>query len=102
LSGRPSGDERRDIIFEKEKFKEEPIMRAPHVIIAAVAVILIGVGVKLIFFSAPTAEANLLSVKSVSMDVSEVQRNTKNLPVQKRAASMPWHDIVQSIINDQR
>ena len=58
-------------------------MRAYHVIIAAVAVILIGFGVKLIFFWAPTAEANLLSVKSVSMDISEMQRSTKNLPVQK-------------------
>jgi hypothetical protein len=58
-------------------------MRAHHVIIAAVAVFVIGVGVKLIFFSAPTAEANLLSVKSLSMDISEMHRNTKNLPVQK-------------------
>jgi len=59
------------------------IMRAHHVIIAAVAVILIGLGVKLIFFWAPPAEANLLSVKSVSMDISEMERNAKNLPVQK-------------------
>jgi len=58
-------------------------MRAHHVIIAAVAVILIGLGVKLIFFWAPPAEANLLSVKSVSMDISEMERNAKNLPVQK-------------------
>ena len=58
-------------------------MRAHHVIIAAVAVILIGFSVKLIFFWAPTAEANLLSVKSVSMDISEMHRNTKNVPVQK-------------------
>ena len=59
------------------------IMRAHHVIIAAVAVILIGIGVKLIFFWAPTAEATILSVKSPSMDISELHRNTKNLPVQK-------------------
>jgi hypothetical protein len=59
------------------------IMRAHHVIIAAVAVILIGLGVKLIFFWAPPAEAKLLSVKSVSMDISEMQRNAKNLPVQE-------------------
>jgi hypothetical protein len=58
-------------------------MRAHHVIIAAVAVILIGLGVKLIFFWAPPAEAKLLSVKSVSMDISEMQRNAKNLPVQE-------------------
>jgi hypothetical protein len=39
--------------------------------------------VKLIFFWAPPAEANLLSVKSVSMDISGMHRNAKNLPVQK-------------------
>jgi hypothetical protein len=59
------------------------IMRAHHVIIAAVAVTLIGIGVKLIFFWAPTAEATILSVKSPSMDISELHRNTKNLPTQK-------------------
>jgi hypothetical protein len=60
-------------------------MRAHHGIIAAVAVVLVGFGVKLIFFSEPTAEAKLLSVKSVSMDISEIHRNTntKTLPVQK-------------------
>ena len=58
-------------------------MRAHHVIIAAVAVTLIGIGVKLIFFWAPTAEATILSVKSPSMDISEMQRNVKNLPTQK-------------------
>ena len=57
-------------------------MRAHHVIIAAVAVILVGFGVKLIFFWAPTAEAKL-SAESVSMDISEMERNAKNLPVQK-------------------
>jgi hypothetical protein len=69
-------------------------MRAHHVIIAAVAVILIGFGVKLIFFWAPTAEANLLSDKSVSMDISEVQRNTKNPPVQK------IHDMTFVFVDD--
>jgi hypothetical protein len=58
-------------------------MRTHHGIIAAVAVILVGFGVKLILFSELTAEAKLLSVKSVSIDISEVQRNTKNVPVQK-------------------
>jgi hypothetical protein len=58
-------------------------MRAYHFIIALVAVVLIGFGVKVIFFSAPTAEASLLSVKRMSMDVSEMQRSTKSLPVQK-------------------
>jgi hypothetical protein len=58
-------------------------MRAYHVIITAVSVILISFGVKLIFFWAPTAEATILSVKSPSMDISEMQRNAKNLPMQK-------------------
>jgi hypothetical protein len=64
---------------------EGTVMRPHFVIIAAVAVILIGLGVKLIFFLAPTAEAKLLSVKSVSMNISEIHRNTniKNLPAQK-------------------
>jgi hypothetical protein len=59
---------------------EGTIMRAHHGIIAAVAVVLVGFGVKLIFFSEPTAEAKLLFVKSMSMDISE---NAKNLPTQK-------------------
>jgi len=62
-------------------------MRAYHGIIAAVAVILVGFGVNLIFFSEPPAEAKLLSVNSVSMDISEMQRNAKNLPSQK------FHDM---------
>jgi len=61
---------------------EGTVMRAHHVI-AIVAVILVGVGVKLTFFAAPTAEAESLSVKSVSLDISQMHQNTKNLPVQK-------------------
>jgi hypothetical protein len=53
-------------------------MRAHHVIIVAVAVTLIGFGVKLIFFTEPVAEAKVLSLKSMSMDISELHRNTKN------------------------
>jgi len=62
------------------------VMRAHHVI-AVVAVILVGVGVKLIFFTAPTAEADSLSIKSVGVDVSQLHQNVKNLPVQK------FHDM---------
>jgi hypothetical protein len=64
---------------------EGTIMRAHHGVIPAIAVILVGLGVKLVFFSEPTADAKLLSVKSMSMDISEIHRNTntKNLPVQK-------------------
>jgi len=63
-------------------------MRTHHVI-AIIAVILVGFGVKLFFFSAQTAEADLLSVtgslsvKSVSMDVSQISQNIKNLPEEK-------------------
>lgn len=56
-------------------------MRAHH-IIAVVAAILVGVGVKAIFFAAPTAEADALSIKSVGVDVSQLHRNVQNLPVQ--------------------
>ncbi len=57
-------------------------MRARHVI-AIVTVILVGFGLKLTFFSAPIAAADVASVKSVSMDVFELQQNIKNLPVEK-------------------
>ena len=50
-------------------------MRAYHVIIAAVSVILIGFGVKLIFFTEPIAEAKVLSVESMSMDISELHQD---------------------------
>ena len=52
-------------------------MLARHVI-AVVAVILIGVGVKLIFFTAPTAaEADLLPIKSVRVDASQLHQNVR-------------------------
>jgi hypothetical protein len=65
---------------------EGTVMRARHVI-AVVAVILVGVGVKMIFFTAATAEADSLSIKSVSVDASRLHQNGKNLPVQK------FHDM---------
>jgi hypothetical protein len=61
-------------------------MRARHVI-AVIAVILVGVGVKLIFFTAATAEADPLSIKSVGVDVSQLHQNVKTVPVQK------FHDM---------
>jgi hypothetical protein len=57
-------------------------MRARHVI-AVVTVILVGFGLKLAFFSGPIAAADVGSVKSVSMDISEMHQNIKNLPVEK-------------------
>ncbi len=61
-------------------------MHAHHVI-AVVAAILIGVGVKLMLITAPTAEADLLSVKSVGVDVAQLHPNAKNVPAQK------FHDM---------
>jgi hypothetical protein len=57
-------------------------MRAYHVVLV-VAVILVGVAVKLIFFATPIAEANSQSIKPVSLDVSQVHPNIKGLPTQQ-------------------
>ena len=65
---------------------EGAVMRARRNI-AVVAVILVGVGVKLIFFTAPTAEADSLSIKRVGVDVSRLHQNVKSLPVQE------FHDM---------
>ena len=55
-------------------------MRAHH-IIAVEAALLIGVILKLIFFTAPTAGANVLSGKRAGVDVFQLQQNVKSLPV---------------------
>ncbi len=58
-------------------------MRLHHAI-AVVAVVLIAFGVKLFFFSAPTAEAGVHAVKSSSMNVFQMHidyPNMKNLPM---------------------
>ena len=55
-----------------------------HYAIAVVAVILIGFGVKLFFFSVPAAEADIYAVKNGSMNVLQLHidyPNIKNLPV---------------------
>ena len=60
-------------------------MRAHHAI-AVVAVILISFGVKIFFFSAPTAEADIHAVPSASMDILQMHidhSNGNNHPVQK-------------------
>jgi hypothetical protein len=57
-------------------------MRARHVI-AVGAIILVGAGVKLIFFAAPTAEAVSPPIKSVSVDVSQLHQNAKSLSAQR-------------------
>jgi hypothetical protein len=64
-----------------------------HHLIAVVAVILVGVGVKLFFFSGPIAAADVGSTRSVSIDVSEMQHKIKNLPVEK------FHDMTFEFTN---
>jgi hypothetical protein len=63
----------------------ETFMRTHHAI-AVVAVILISFGVKMFFFSAPTAEADIHAGPSASMDVLKILTNHphgKDLSVQK-------------------
>ena len=60
-------------------------MRAHHAT-AVVAVILIGFGVKLFFFSAPVVEADTHAVPSARMDVLQMltdHPHGKDLPAQK-------------------
>jgi hypothetical protein len=56
-------------------------MRA-HYIIAVVAVIVATLAVRLAFFNAPAAEANSQTVKAASVNVFQIQRDSKNLPAQ--------------------
>jgi hypothetical protein len=56
-------------------------MRAHHAI-AVVTVLLVGIGLKLTFFSASIAAADVRSTKSVSIDVSEMHQKIKNPPVE--------------------
>jgi hypothetical protein len=59
-------------------------MRSHHAI-AVVAAVLIAFGVKLFFFSAPAAEADIHAVKGDSMNVLQMHidhPNMKNLPTQ--------------------
>jgi hypothetical protein len=54
----------------------------PHHAIAVVTILLVGIGLKLAFFSAPIAAAEVRSTRSVSIDVSEMHQKIKNLPVE--------------------
>ena len=56
-------------------------MRTHHAI-AGATVILAGLGLKLTFFSAPIAAADVGAVTSVRIDVSAMQRTIGKLPVQ--------------------
>jgi hypothetical protein len=57
-------------------------MRAHHAI-AVVVVFLVAFGLKLSFFSAPSAEADTRSIENIRMDVFDMQRNVHTLPVEK-------------------
>jgi hypothetical protein len=56
-------------------------MRSRH-IIAIAAILAVGFGVKLFFFSGPTAEANVDAVNGVRMDIAQMHQNIGDLPVQ--------------------
>ena len=54
----------------------------PHHIITTAIVVVVGFGVARFFFSSPTAEANVDTLKRFSMDVSKMHENAK-LPEEK-------------------
>jgi hypothetical protein len=56
--------------------------------IAILVTVLAGaIGLKLTFFTAPTAEADSLPIKGASVDISQTHQSIKNLPVQE------FHDM---------
>ena len=57
-------------------------MRVHHAIVI-VSAILVVFGLTLIFFSAPITVADARVVQRGSVDISEMQRTIKNLPVEK-------------------
>ena len=64
-----------------------------HPAIPIVTGILIGFSLKLFFFSAPTVAADVGSTKRVSIDVSEMHRHIRNLPVEN------FHDMTFGFSN---
>ena len=58
-------------------------MRAYRYSLLVAAVIVAGLGVKLIFFNAPVAEADPLVAHTGAIDASQPNQNRNNLPVQK-------------------
>ena len=54
-----------------------------HQAIAIVSAIVAVFGLTLIFFSAPITVADASVLKRGSMDISEMQRSIRNLPVEK-------------------
>jgi len=61
-------------------------MRASH-LIAVVAIILVGIGLKVPFFTAPIAEADSRSIESASVDIPQMHHGIRNIQAQK------FHDM---------
>ena len=64
-----------------------------HPAIPIVTGIMVGIGLKRLFFSAPTVAADIGSAKCVSIDVFEMHRQIKNLPVEN------FHDMTFGFSN---
>jgi hypothetical protein len=58
-----------------------------HPAIAVVTIILAGLGLKLASFSAPISATDVRTTKRVSMEISEMHHQIKNLPVEN------FHDM---------
>src|SRR5262245_14039900 len=71
-----------------EAFATKGTVMHAHHLMAVAAMILVGVGVNLTFFTAPTVEADSLSTKGVGVDVSQLHQSPKNprLAARLRAA----------------
>jgi hypothetical protein len=61
----------------------------PRLIIAAAIVLVVALAVTRSLFWSPTAEANVVAVKSPSIDVSEMHANTK-LPLEEKVHDMTF------------
>ena len=55
-------------------------MRSQH-FIGILAILVVGFGIKWLFFASPAAEAQPEPLSSAPMDVFQMQREIKNLPV---------------------
>jgi hypothetical protein len=72
--------ERGDAVLQVVYPNQEATMRSHHVIAIATAVV-IGLGVKLLFISGPSAEAKVDPVERAGVDVSKMPVNAK-LPIE--------------------
>jgi hypothetical protein len=56
-------------------------MRAHQAIAVVAVIIMVGVGMNLAFLAAPPAGADSLSIRSASVDVSQLHQDVESLPV---------------------